>query len=162
MTSSRSSAAQTPDGRRLLADRDVQEPGQLARAEPLLDLLLEAADQEHLAEEAAKHLFRHAPASGTGLLLYGRHRAAIMLIAVRSGSAHRVLRIRADTPCPMQVSGGTGIAAARLVLLVVGLVLLAVASALGIQARRRRALPVPGNAIAEASAAGVVARHLRR
>ena len=90
-----------PDRRRLLADRDVQEPGQLARAEPLLDLLLEAADQQHLAEEAAKHLFRHATAAGTGLLLYGRHRAAIMLIAVRSGSAHRLLRIRAGTPCPM-------------------------------------------------------------
>src|SRR5437879_889030 len=35
---------------RLLADRDVQEPRQLARAEPLLDLLLEAPDQEHLAQ----------------------------------------------------------------------------------------------------------------
>ena len=46
-------------GSRLLADRDVQEPRQLAGAESLLHLLLEAADQEHLAEEAAEHLFRH-------------------------------------------------------------------------------------------------------
>ena len=60
MTSSRSSAAQTPVADRLLADRDVQEPGQLAGAEPLLDLLLEPADEQHLAEEAAQHLLGDA------------------------------------------------------------------------------------------------------
>src|SRR5205085_1245273 len=38
------------DRDRLLPDRDVQEARQLTGAEPLLDLLLEAADEEHLAE----------------------------------------------------------------------------------------------------------------
>ena len=35
----------------LLPDRDVEEPRELAGAEALLDLLLEAPDEEHLAEE---------------------------------------------------------------------------------------------------------------
>ena len=48
------------DGDRLLADRDVQEPGQLAGAEPLLHLLLEAPDEQHLAEELAQQLLRDA------------------------------------------------------------------------------------------------------
>ena len=46
------------DRGRLLADRDVQEAGQLAGAEPLLHLLLEAADQQHLAEELAQPVLR--------------------------------------------------------------------------------------------------------
>jgi hypothetical protein len=37
------------DRNRLLADRDVQEPRQLAGAKAFLDFLLEAPDQEHLA-----------------------------------------------------------------------------------------------------------------
>jgi hypothetical protein len=37
----------------LLADRDVQEAGKLARSEAVLDLLLEATDEKHLAEEPA-------------------------------------------------------------------------------------------------------------
>ena len=44
------------DGNGLLADRDVQEARQLAGAEALLDLLLETADQQHLAEELAQPL----------------------------------------------------------------------------------------------------------
>ena len=56
ITSSGSSAAHTPRRDRLLPDRDVQEAGQLAGAEALLDLLLEAADHEHLAEELAQAL----------------------------------------------------------------------------------------------------------
>ena len=44
------------DRDRLLADRDVQEARQLARAEPLLHLLLEAPDEEHLAQEVAQRL----------------------------------------------------------------------------------------------------------
>src|SRR6185437_15542683 len=40
----------------LLADRDVQEPGQLARTEALLHLLLEAADEQHLREEVLQRL----------------------------------------------------------------------------------------------------------
>ena len=36
------------DGARFLADRHVEEAGQLAGAEALLDLLFEAADEEHL------------------------------------------------------------------------------------------------------------------
>ena len=51
------------DRDRLLADRDVQEAGQLARTEALLDLLLEVPDQEHLAEEVAQpFLARASPA----------------------------------------------------------------------------------------------------
>ena len=46
---------------RLLADRDVQEAGQLAGAEPLLHLLLEAADEEHLAQEVAQPVFGESP-----------------------------------------------------------------------------------------------------
>jgi hypothetical protein len=45
---------------RFLSDRDVQEPRQLTSAEALLDLLLEAADEEHLAEEPAEHPVGHA------------------------------------------------------------------------------------------------------
>ena len=41
----------------LLADRDVQEPGELSRAEPLLDLLLETPDEQHLSEELAEEIF---------------------------------------------------------------------------------------------------------
>jgi hypothetical protein len=39
------------DGAGFLANRDVQKPGQLARAKTLFDLLLEASNEEHLAEE---------------------------------------------------------------------------------------------------------------
>jgi hypothetical protein len=35
----------------LLPDGNMEEAGQLARAEALLDLLLKAADEEHLPEE---------------------------------------------------------------------------------------------------------------
>ena len=48
------------DGDRLLADRDVEEARQLARAEALLDLLLEAPDEQHLAEEVAQRLLGSA------------------------------------------------------------------------------------------------------
>ena len=41
--------ARDAHGHRLLPDRHVEKAGQLARAELLLDLLLEAADQQHLA-----------------------------------------------------------------------------------------------------------------
>jgi len=44
------------DGDCFLADRDVQEAGQFAGAETLLDLLLEAPDQEHLAHEVAQRV----------------------------------------------------------------------------------------------------------
>ncbi len=40
----------------LLADRDVQEAGEVAGAEPLLDPLLETADQQHAAQEFAQRL----------------------------------------------------------------------------------------------------------
>ena len=46
----------------LLADRDVQEPGQLAGAEALLDLLLEPADEQHLPKEVLQALARTLPA----------------------------------------------------------------------------------------------------
>jgi hypothetical protein len=65
---------------RLLSDRHVQEAGKLARAEAVLDLLLEPSDEQHLPEEAAQHLLGDASPLGLGSLLDGRHRAAIMLI----------------------------------------------------------------------------------
>ena len=42
------------DGARLLADRDMEEAGKLARAEALLHLLLETADEQHLAQDVGK------------------------------------------------------------------------------------------------------------
>ena len=68
----------------LLPDRDVQETGELTGAEPLLDLLLEAPDEQHLPEEAAQPLLRYAPSPGAGLLFDRRHEPAIMLIRLRS------------------------------------------------------------------------------
>ena len=53
--------AADPDGDCLLADRHVQESRELARAEALLDLLLEAPDEQHLAEELAQQLGRERP-----------------------------------------------------------------------------------------------------
>src|SRR4029079_14589722 len=44
------------DSDRLLPDRDVEEPRQLAGAESLLDLLLEAPEQQHLPEKPAQGL----------------------------------------------------------------------------------------------------------
>jgi hypothetical protein len=44
------------DGARLLPDRDVQEPGELARAEALLHFLLETPDEQHLSEELAQEI----------------------------------------------------------------------------------------------------------
>ena len=46
------------DRARLLSDRDVQEAGELPGAEPLLDLLLEAADEEHLPQSVAQVALR--------------------------------------------------------------------------------------------------------
>ena len=46
------------DADRFLADRDVQKAGQLAGAEPLFDLLLEATDEQHVAEELRELLLR--------------------------------------------------------------------------------------------------------
>src|SRR3954452_20758274 len=66
------------DGGRLLADRDVEEAGQLSGAEGLLDLLLEAPDQQHLAQEAAKPVLRERRAP----LLDFRHGGQFMLSRV--------------------------------------------------------------------------------
>jgi hypothetical protein len=55
----------------LLADRHVEEAGQLAGPEPLLDLLLEAPDDEHLAEQLLEPLRRE----GLALLLHCGHAA---------------------------------------------------------------------------------------
>ena len=49
------------DRDRFLSDRDVEEPRELAGTEPLLDLLLEAPDQEHLPEELAQLRLRQRP-----------------------------------------------------------------------------------------------------
>src|SRR5207253_27016 len=46
------------DGDGLLPDRDVEEARQLPGAETLLDLLLEAPDQQHLAQQLALALLR--------------------------------------------------------------------------------------------------------
>ena len=56
-------------GDRLLPDRDVQEAGKIAGTEELLDLLLEAPDEEHLAVEIAQDLLRKRVS-----LLHFRHR----------------------------------------------------------------------------------------
>src|SRR5581483_3754427 len=67
------------DRDRLLADRDVQEAGQLAGAEPLLDLLLEVPDEQHLAQELAQPFLRESgfPAFNSG------HEPEFMLQSVR-------------------------------------------------------------------------------
>ena len=44
------------DGNCLLADRDVEETGEVAGPESLLDLLLESPDQQHLPQEGEKLL----------------------------------------------------------------------------------------------------------
>jgi hypothetical protein len=60
--------AADPDGTGLLTDRDMQEAGQLPRAEALLHLLLEPPDEQHLAEELAQ-----LGVAERGLLLDLRH-----------------------------------------------------------------------------------------
>ena len=62
-------AVQTPTSAASLADRDVQETGKIPGAETLLDLLLEAPDQEHLAQEPRGSRSPREPA----LLLHLRH-----------------------------------------------------------------------------------------
>ena len=47
----------------LLPDRDVEEAGEVTGTEALLDLLLEAADEEHLAEEVDEPLARERVSS---------------------------------------------------------------------------------------------------
>jgi hypothetical protein len=79
------------DGDGLLADRDVQEAGQLAGAEALLDLLLEAADEEHLAEELEPKLARELAFS-----LDLRHESEFMLAVMRLVEQWR--KIEADLP----------------------------------------------------------------
>ena len=65
------------DGARLLADRDMEEAGQLARAEALLDLLLEAADEEHLPQHVVEIALSEA-----GSLFHLRHRPECTVPAV--------------------------------------------------------------------------------
>src|SRR6266536_3115747 len=52
----------------LLPDRDMEEAGQLSGTEPLLDLLLEAPNEQHLPEEVAEEILRHS-----AFLLYLGH-----------------------------------------------------------------------------------------
>ena len=49
-------AAQTPTSTASWPIATCRKPGQLARAEPLLDLLLEAPDEQHLAQEVPQRL----------------------------------------------------------------------------------------------------------
>ena len=63
------------DRARLLADGDVEEARQVACAEAFLDLLLEAADEQHLAEELAQELL----GDGAFLLDLGHFRFEFML-----------------------------------------------------------------------------------
>ena len=65
------------DGARLLADRDVEEAGQLAGAEALLDLLLEAADEQHLPQDVVEVALRERR-----LCLHLRHGAEFMVRAM--------------------------------------------------------------------------------
>ena len=76
--------AANPNGNCLLTDRHVEEPGQLARAEALLDLLLEAPNEQHLAEELPQQLGR-APFLST--LATGASVVATKIGACRSRSS---------------------------------------------------------------------------
>ena len=71
--------ARHADGDRLLADGHVQEAGQLAGAELLLDLFLEAPDEQHLAVEVPQALLRE-PALPCRLCL--GHEPEFMLLTV--------------------------------------------------------------------------------
>jgi hypothetical protein len=64
------------DGDGLLADAGVQEPGEVACAEALLDLLLEPPDQQHLGQERDELL--------AGEALPGGHRYAPAIRSTRS------------------------------------------------------------------------------
>ena len=68
----------------LLPDRDMQEAGELAGAEPLLDLLLEAPDEQHLPEEAAQPSFDTRPPPAPAFSSTVVTEPAIMLIRLRS------------------------------------------------------------------------------
>ena len=81
-TSPSSIAPADADGDRLLADRDMEEAGQLARAEALLDLLLEMPDEEHLPEEVAQPLLRERPPLALDLC----HGAESMLSGMTTGA----------------------------------------------------------------------------
>src|SRR6266542_1746444 len=65
------------DGAGFLADGHVQEAGQLAGAEALLDLLLEAADEQHLAQRVEKVALRECR-----LRFHLRHGAQSMVRAM--------------------------------------------------------------------------------
>ena len=65
MTSPSSSARQTPTATASWPIADVEEAGEVSRPEALLDLLLEAANEQHLAEEEKEPLVRE----GVALLL---------------------------------------------------------------------------------------------
>src|SRR5581483_1920287 len=77
---------------RLLADRDVEEARQLARAEALLDLLLEVADQQHLLQELPQPL----PGERSPLALDLGHEPESMLRAV--SPARQWQQIQAGLP----------------------------------------------------------------
>ena len=77
-----------PDGDALLADRDVDEAGDLARHVLLLDLLLDAPDDEHLVEEREQLL------AGECLFLFD--------------SGHRRRTVYADSPMTLDAAMGRG------------------------------------------------------
>jgi hypothetical protein len=77
------------DRDRLLADGDVEEAGQLAGPEALLDLLLEAPDQEHLPQEVALALLGQA---ASRLALDLGHRPESMLSPMRFADQWRAIR----------------------------------------------------------------------
>ncbi len=66
------------DRHRFLADRDMQEAGQLAGAKPLLDLFFEAPNQQHVVEKLRQLLLRKL-----GLLLDPGHGASVVILSVR-------------------------------------------------------------------------------
>ena len=80
------------DRDRLLADRDMQEAGQLAGAEALLDLLLDVPDQEHLAEELAQAFLREPGPLALDL----RHEPEFMLRAMTL--ARQWIEIKQELP----------------------------------------------------------------
>ena len=77
---------------RLLPDRDVEEPGQLAGAKPLLDLLLEPPDQEHLAQEVPE------PVLGQGAPLLDLRHCALSVRSAADGARHDWQELQAELP----------------------------------------------------------------
>ena len=84
----------------LLADTDVQEARQLAGAEALLHLLLEAADQQHLAKELTQPLVREPLSPATFPRGFFSTFAIAGFIMLTPHGAGRAVASHSDPNCP--------------------------------------------------------------